>query len=86
MPLSELFPTVDRLSHQDKLRLIHFLLLAVAKEEGCTLEPTEENDPKNKLLTQMASTEATVWSPQADQVAIQSLSDLLLVAKESANA
>jgi hypothetical protein len=86
MPLSELFPTVDRLSHQDKLRLIHFLLLAVAKEEGCTLEPTEENDPKNKLLTQMASMEATVWSPQADQVAIQSLSDLLLVAKESANA
>jgi hypothetical protein len=86
MPLSELFPTVDRLSHQDKLRLIHFLLLAVAKEEGCTLEPTEENDPKNKLLTQMASTEATVWSPQADHVAIQSLSNLLLVAKESANA
>jgi hypothetical protein len=42
MPLSELLPTVDLLSHQDKLRLIHFLLLAVAKEEGCNLQPIED--------------------------------------------
>jgi hypothetical protein len=41
MTLTQLLPTVDRLSHQDKLRLIHFLLLAVAKEEGCNLEPDE---------------------------------------------
>ena len=39
MTLTQLLPTVDRLSHQDKLRLIHFLLLAVAREEGCNLEP-----------------------------------------------
>jgi 4'-phosphopantetheinyl transferase EntD len=81
-----LLPTVDRLSHQDKLRLIHFLLLAVAKEEGCDLEPSIENESKNTLLTQMASTEGLVWSPQSDAVAVQALSDLLIAAKESANA
>lgn len=82
MPLSEILPTVDRLSHQDKLRLIHFLLLAVAKEEVCSIEPAEE---KEMLLTQIASTEAVVWSPQTDQAAVQALSKLLVAAKESAN-
>jgi hypothetical protein len=70
----------------NKLRLIHLLLLAVAKEDGCILEPSEEIDSENILLTQMALTEAAVWSPQADHVAVQSLSDLLLAAQESANA
>lgn len=83
MPLSEILPTVDRLSHQDKLRLIHFLLLAVAKEEGCNMESADEKDI---LLTQMASTEAVVWSPQTDQAAVQALSEMLLAAKESVNA
>ena len=86
MPLNELLPAVDRLSHQDKLRLIHFLLLAVAKEEGCILEPSEESDSENILLAQMALTEAVVWSPQTDHVAVQALSDLLLAARESASA
>ena len=86
MPLSELLPTVDRLSHQDKLRLIHFLLLAVAKEEGCNLEPDRESESKNTLLTQMTLTEGVVWSPQADRVAVEALSDLLSAAKASANA
>ena len=83
MLLSEILPTVDRLSHQDKLRLIHFLLLAVAKEEGCSLEPADE---KEILLNQMVSTEAVVWSPQTDQAAVQALSELLVAAKELANA
>lgn len=47
MPLSELLPTVNQLSHQDKLRLIHFLLLAVAKEEGCSLETAEGTNYDN---------------------------------------
>lgn len=34
MALGEILPTVSQLSHEDKLRLIHFLLLAVVKEEG----------------------------------------------------
>ncbi len=84
--LSELLPTVNQLSHQDKLRLIHFLLLAVAKEEGCTLEPIEEIDSETVLLKQLASTEAVVWSPQADSEAVQALSDLLVAAKEASNA
>jgi hypothetical protein len=67
MALSELLPTISQLSHQDKLRLIHFLLLAVAKEEGCNLELAEDSDLKNTLLNQLASTEAVVWSPHADQ-------------------
>ncbi len=44
MLLSELFPTVSQLSHQDKLRLIHFLLLAIAKDEGYSLETAEDSD------------------------------------------
>ncbi len=86
MPLSELLPTVSQLSHQDKLRLIHFLLLSVAKEEGCDLEPLGEVDPTNELLQQLASTEAVVWSPQADSASVQALSDLLVAAKEASNA
>ena len=89
MPLSELLSTVSQLSHQDKLRLIHFLLLAVAKEEGCSLEPAEngeDSDSRNALLNQLASTEAVVWSPQADEKAVRALSDLLVAAQEEANA
>jgi hypothetical protein len=86
MPLSELLPIVDRLSHQDKLRLIHVLLLAVAEEEGCSLETTKETTPENVLLGQLASVEAIVWSPQTDQASVQALSDLLAAAKEANNA
>jgi hypothetical protein len=86
MPLSELLPTVSELSHKDKLRLIHFLLLAVAREEGCSLETAENRDLENALLNQLASTEAVVWSPQTDHAAVQSLSDLLVSAQGLANA
>jgi hypothetical protein len=86
MTLSELLPTVEQLSHQDKLRLIHFLLLAVAREEGYSLESTEESEPRSSLLNQLATTEAVVWSPQADSVAVQALSDLLDAAKAESNA
>jgi hypothetical protein len=86
MPLSELLPVVNQLSHQDKLRLIHVLLLAVAKEEGCSLEPANEAAPGNELISQLASAEAIVWSPQADKAAVQALSDLIGAAKESNHA
>jgi hypothetical protein len=86
MSLIELLPTVNQLSHQDKLRLIHFLLVAVAKEEGCRLEPTREVDSANELLQQLASTEAVVWSPQTDSASVQALSDLLIAAKAASNA
>lgn len=85
MPLTELLPTVSQLTHEDKLRLIYFLLLAVAKEEGCNLEATQFN-PEQNLLNQLASTDAVVWSPQADDQAVTALSDLLRDAKEKANA
>jgi hypothetical protein len=86
MPFNELLPTVNQLSHQDKLRLIHFLLLAVAKEDGCSLDSAGEFDQEEFLFQQLASTGAVVWSPQADSVAVQALSDLLITAKESSNA
>jgi hypothetical protein len=86
MYLSEILPTVESLSHQDKLRLIHFLLLAVAKEEGCSLEPTEEVSQSHVLLARLAATEAVVWSPQADNAAVRALSDLLVAAKDATNA
>lgn len=100
MPLSELLPAVDQLSHQDKLRLIHFLLLAVAKEEGCELESVISTSQKegdeldlavdptseNLLLKQLASTEAVVWSPYEAHEAAQKLSDLLVATRQEGNA
>ncbi len=86
MTLGELLPTVEQLSHQDKLRLIHFLLLAVAREEGYNLESTEVSEPRSLLLDQLAATEAVVWSSQADSAAVQALSDLLDAAKAESNA
>ncbi len=86
MPLSELIPAVDRLSRQDKLRLIHFLLLAVAEEEGCSLEPDGDLTSDDILLAQLATTEAIVWSPQADHAAVQALSDLLVAAQRDTHA
>lgn len=86
MSLSKVLPTANQLSHQDKLRLIHFLLLAVAKEEGCSLEATENSDSENALLKQLGSTKAVIWSPQVDHEAVQSLSSLLLEAQEAVNA
>jgi hypothetical protein len=83
MPLSELLAHVDQLSHQDKLRLIHFLLLAIAKEEGISLEPSPQSDPTETLLTQMASTEAVVWSPQADPTAVQALMSAKIEAEKA---
>jgi hypothetical protein len=76
MTLTQLLPTVNQLSHQDKLRLIHFLLLAVAKEEGCSLEII---DSENTLLEHLTTTDAVVWSPQTDNQSSQALSDSLEV-------
>lgn len=86
MLLSELLPTINQLSHQDKLRLIHFLLLAVAKEEGVNLESAREDKLANALIQQLASTEAVVWSPQTDNASVQALADLLTTAKDASNA
>jgi hypothetical protein len=81
MTLTQLLPTVDRLSLQDKLRPIHFLLLAVAREEGCNLEA---NGADQILLDKLASTDAVVWSPQTDSQSIQALADLLVTAQVNA--
>ncbi|WP_425216630.1 hypothetical protein [Tumidithrix helvetica] len=83
MSLIELLPSVSQLTHQDKLRLIHFLLLAVAKEEGCSLDSTHAAHHENTLIEQLALTDAVVWSPQADRQAVQALSDLLVTAQIS---
>jgi hypothetical protein len=83
MTLTQLLSTVERLSHQDKLRLIHFLLLAVAKEEGCNLETM---DRENELLDKLAATDAVVWSPQADSQSVQALSNLLATAQAQVDA
>lgn len=79
MSLTQLLPTVNQLSHQDKLRLVHFLLLAIAKEEGCNLD-SSDSDAEQVLLNQLASSEAVVCSPHADRQAVKTLSDLLLAA------
>ena len=86
MSIVELLPTVSQLTHQDKLRLIHFLLLAVAKEEGCSLDTSSNEYHENTLMKQLTVTDAVVWSPQADREAVQSLSQLLVAAQGSSNA
>uniref|UniRef100_B8HSQ5 Uncharacterized protein n=1 Tax=Cyanothece sp. (strain PCC 7425 / ATCC 29141) TaxID=395961 RepID=B8HSQ5_CYAP4 len=85
MPLNELLPTVAQLSHQDKLRLIHFLLLAVAKEEGYELQTPEIQTQENLLLKQLEATEAVVWSPYDAYGAAQTLSELLVTAQQEGN-
>ncbi|MEM8642351.1 MAG: hypothetical protein AAGG51_26570 [Cyanobacteria bacterium P01_G01_bin.54] len=86
MPLNELLPVVDELSHQDKLRLIHFLLLAVAKEDGCELQTTQTQAQEAALLEQLQNTEAVVWSPYDAYGAAQTLSELLVAAEQQNNA
>ncbi len=86
MPLTELFPVVSQLSHQNKLRLIHFLLLAVAKEEGYELQTPETQAQENLLLEQLEATEAVVWSPYDAHGAAQALSELLVTARQESNA
>lgn len=81
MPLTELLSVVDQLSHQDKLRLIHFLLLVVAREEGCELESVQTQE--NLLLKQLETTEAIVWSPYDSEGAAQILSKMLATATTS---
>ncbi|MBE9101338.1 hypothetical protein [Vacuolonema iberomarrocanum] len=82
MSFPELLPVVSQLSHQDKLRLIHFLLLAVAKEEGCELQTAENKSQEDLLLKQLESTEAVMWSPYDAHGAAQVLSDLLVEAQQ----
>lgn len=86
MSLNELLPVVSQLPHQDKLRLIHFLLLAVAKEEGCNLDSTNDGESEELLLKQLASTEAVVWSPYDSYGAAQTLSNLLAEARKEGDA
>jgi len=86
MPLTELLPAVSQLSHQDRLRLIHFLLLAVAKEEDRELETTASQAQENSLLDQLAATEAVVWSPHDAYGATQTLSNLLVAARQVGHA
>lgn len=80
MLLNDVLQTVSKLSHQDKLRLMHFLLLEVAKEEGCNLESIDNQEQEQALLKQLESTEAVVWSPYEVHEADQTLSDILKVA------
>lgn len=83
MPLSELLPSVNQLSHQDKLRLIHVLLLAVAKDDGCNLETEAIGNSQQQLLAEMAVTGGEIWSPQVDSASVQAFSDFIEAAKIS---
>jgi hypothetical protein len=82
MSFNQLISAVSQLSHEDKLRLINFLLLEVAKEEGCNLELADHQELENLLLEQLAATEAVVSSPYDAHEAAQTLSDMLTAQKE----
>ncbi|MEN8445365.1 MAG: hypothetical protein ABG776_10190 [Cyanobacteria bacterium J06555_13] len=86
MPLTELLPVVTQLSHDDKLRLIQILLLAVAEEDGCDLQVIEPSNKEALLLEKLASTEAVVWSPSDEHGAAQTLSDMLVASKMESDA
>lgn len=83
MSLTELLPVVSQLLHQEKLRLIHFLLLAVAKEDGCELQTAETQE--SLLLKQLEATKTVVWSPYDAYSAAQPLSELLMTARQESN-
>ncbi|MEL6263887.1 MAG: hypothetical protein AAFR12_22820 [Cyanobacteria bacterium J06626_6] len=85
MPLAEIIPAVNQLSHEDKLRLIQVLLIAVAKEDGCELSVTDSSVQEG-LLRQLATIDAFVWSPHDAHGAAQVLSDLLVASKKEENA
>lgn len=80
MHLSELMPAARQLSRQDKLRLIHMLLVEVAEEEGCELIPAKQ-EAREILLAKLAATDAVAWSPYDTQGAAQALSELLVVSR-----
>jgi hypothetical protein len=80
MPLTELLSIVNQISHQDNLRLIHFLLLAIAKEDDYELQTPEIRNQASLLLQQLGTTEAVVWSPHDAYGAVQTLSELLVAA------
>lgn len=86
MSLTELLPVVSQLSHQDKLQLIHFLLLAVAKEEGYELQTPKAQSQENVLLEQLKGVEAVVWSPYDAHEAAQTLSDLVATTRQEGTA
>ena len=86
MSLAELIPAVGQLSHEDKLRLIHVLLMAVAREDNCELSMTDIQAQEDALLNQLASTEAVVWSPHDAHDTVQILSDLLAALKREESA
>ena len=86
MPLTELIPAVNQLSHEDKLRLIQVLLIAVAKEDGCELSVTNDSIQEEGLLRELATTDAFVWSPHNAYGAAQALSDLLVASKKEGDA
>jgi hypothetical protein len=86
MALTELLPVVNQLSHQEKLRLIHFLLLAIAKEDGYELQTTEIDDQETLLLKQLEADDAVIWSPYDDLGAAQALSNLLDKTKKTQHA
>ncbi|MEM9271411.1 MAG: hypothetical protein AAGA80_00420 [Cyanobacteria bacterium P01_F01_bin.143] len=45
-----------------------------------------KNDTEKKLIAELASTKAVVWSPQTDNVGVQALSNLLITAQKKDNA
>lgn len=82
MSLAELIPAVSQLSHEDKLRLTHVLLMTVAKDDSCELSVTDAQVQEEALLNQLASTEAVVWSPYDAHGAAQTLSNLLIASRK----
>ncbi|MGD1937116.1 MAG: hypothetical protein ACFCA4_06140 [Cyanophyceae cyanobacterium] len=62
MPLTELLPALQKLPRPDKLRVMQFLLLEIAREENLTLVPDATYD---------------IWSPFDSHQAAHQLTALL---------
>lgn len=78
MTISELEQQLLQLSPNEKLHIIQLLAQSLTTQNNNT-------QAENTLLNQLASTNATVWSPQADNRSVQALSDLLAKAKENSH-
>ena len=62
MSIAELLPLVESLPHTDKLKLMQFLLMQFAREEGVALELPEDRrqDPLWSIIGMAEGTESDV--------------------------
>lgn len=83
LPMTELLQQaiaqVNGLPDSDQNAIANLIIQAITQQQ----RPAIDSDQSKVLLAQLATTRAEISSPQASQTAVQALSDLLQVTKQS---